>query len=157
MSERRWVRTIIVGIVIGNLIVLINFFMIPRMQFFLGHEELTRSQFMETAGSLDMPNQLAKTYQVVNRIGELTPKDARIFMPPGDRLQGSFRSAAIQVLYPRKIIFGEDENFASKLKEDFKDEAVFFVFSPDWRPEYCKEPSRIQLTDFGFGMCRVVR
>ena len=113
MSDGRWVRTIIAGIVAGNLIMLFIFFLIPRTQFLLAHKDLTRNQLMETKGSLDMPNQLWRTNKVVNRIGELTPKGATVFMPPGDRLQGSFRSAAIQVLYPRKIFFGGDENFAS--------------------------------------------
>ena len=62
----------------------------------------------------NMPNQLARTYQVVNRIKGLTPLKARVFMPPGDRMEGSFRSAAIQILYPREIFFAEDENFASR-------------------------------------------
>ena len=156
MSDGKWVRKIIAGIVIGNFIVLVNFFLVPRIQFLLAHESLTVNQRMETTGSRDMPNQLARTYQVVHRIQELTPKDARIFMPPGDRLEGSFRSAVIQILYPRKIIFGEDENFASELKEVFKEGTSFFVYSPDWRPEFCAESSRIELTDFGFGMCRRV-
>jgi len=157
MSDGRWVRTIIAGIVAGNLIMLFIFFLIPRTQFLLAHKDLTRNQLMETKGSLDMPNQLWRTYKVVNRIGELTPKVATIFMPPGDRLQGSFRSAAIQILYPRKIFFGGDENFASGLKATKKTEAVYFVYSPRWQPDFCAEPSRIELTEFGFGMCRRVQ
>lgn len=157
MSDGRWVRTIVVGVVIGNLIVLSTYFMTPRMQFLLAHESLTVNQRMETTGSSDMPNQRTRTYQVANRIQELTPEGARIFMPPGDRLEGSFRSAAIQVLYPREMFFGEDENFASELQEGFKGETSFFVYSPDWRPDFCAQSSRIELTDFGFGMCRLVR
>ena len=156
MSDGKWVRKIIAGIVVGNLIVLVIFFLLPRMQFLLAHKNLTRNQLLETTGSRDMPNQLARTYQVVNRIKEMTPKDARVYMPSGDRLEGSFRSAAIQVLYPRKIFFGEDENFASRLEDDFKDDASYFVYSPDWRPEFCAESSRIELTDFGFGVCQRV-
>jgi hypothetical protein len=157
MSNGRWVRTIIVGIVIGNFIVLVNFFLVPRIQFLLANKNLTVNQRMETIGSRDMPNQRTRTYEVAHRIQELTPESARIFMPPGDRLEGSFRSAAIQILYPRKLFFGADENFASELKEGFKDEASYFVYSPDWQPEFCKELSRIELTDFGFGMCRLAR
>jgi hypothetical protein len=156
MSDGKWVRKIIAGIVIGNLIVLVIFFLLPRGQFILAHKNLTRNQLMETAGSSDMPNQLARTYQLVNRIKEMTSLKARVFMPPGDRLEGSFRSAVIQILYPREIFFGEDENFASRLEDDFKDETSYFVYSPDWRPEFCAESSRIELTDFGFGMCRRV-
>ncbi len=157
MSDGRWVRIIIAGIVIGNFIVLVNFFLAPRMQFLLANKSLPVNQRMETAGSSDMPNQRIRTYRVANRIQELTPEGARIFMPPGDRPEGSFRSAAIQVLYPREMFFGEDENFASELKEGFKGEASFFVYSPDWRPDFCAEPFRIELTDFRFGMCRLVR
>jgi len=157
MSDSRWVRKIIAGIVIGNLIVLVIFFLFPRMQFLLANKSLPVNQRMETAGSSDMPNQRIRTYQVVNRVKELTPLQATIFMPPGYRLEGSFRSVTIQVLYPREIFFGEDENFASELKEGFKREASFFVYSPDWRPDFCAQPSRIELTDFGFGMCRLVR
>lgn len=157
VSEGRWAQTLIGGIVIGNLVVIVVFFLTPRMQFFLDHEGLSRSQLLETAGSRDMPNQLKKTYKVANGIRELTPLTATIFMPPGDRLQGSFRSAATQILYPRKLIFGEDENFEKKLKEGIESETSYFVFSPDWKPEFCKEPSRIVLTDSGFGMCRVDR
>jgi hypothetical protein len=156
MSDGKWVRRIIAGIVIGNLIVLIIFFLLPRGQFLLAQKNLTRNQLMETTGSGDMPNQLARTYQVVNRIKELTPEGATIFMPPGDRLEGSFRSAAIQILYPREIFFGEDENFVSRLEDDFKDKTAFFIYSPEWKPEFCTESSRIELTDFGFGMCRRV-
>ena len=53
-------------------------------------------------------------------------------------------------MYPRRIFFGEDENFKDKLKERVK--SAFFVYSPDWQPEFCEEPSRIELSDFGFGM-----
>ena len=62
MSDGKWVRKIIAGIVIGNLIVLVIFFLLPRGQFLLAHKSLTRNQRMETAGSRDMPNQLARTY-----------------------------------------------------------------------------------------------
>jgi len=156
MSDGWWVRTIVVGIVVGNLIVLAKFFMIPRMQFFLAHEDLTVNQLMETTGPRDMPNPLRQTYRVVNRIQELTPINATVFMPPADRMKGSFRSAATQILYPRKIIFGEDKNFEKKLQAAKEAEAAYFVYSPDWRPEFCDGPSRIGLTDSGFGMCRVL-
>ncbi len=156
MRDGRWVRTIVAGIVIGNLIVLAKFFMVPRMQFFPAHTGLTR-QLTETPGPQDMPNQLGKTYAVANRIQELTPIEATVFVPPGDRLDGSFRSAVTQVLYPRKIIFGENENFKGELKKGFKNEAAYFVYSPEWQPDFCEEPSRVELTNFGFGMCRLAR
>jgi len=155
MIDGRWVRKIIVGIVIGNLIILATFFLFPRMQFLLAHRDLTPSQLMETAGSRDMPNQLARTYVVVNRIAELTPVSATIFMPLGDRMQGSFRSVAIQVLYPRKLFFGEDENFERELTASEKFDTAYFIYSPKWQPEFCKRSSRMELTDFGFGMCRL--
>jgi hypothetical protein len=156
MSDQRWVRTIVMGIVLGNLVVLAKFFLIPRMQFFPVQPGLTK-QLMETTGPSDMPNQLGQTYRVVNRIKELIPMNATVFMPPGDRLEGSFRSATTQFLYPRKLFFGESENFERELKEAKNAEAVYFVYSPDWRPDFCEEPSRIELTDSGFGMCRLAR
>lgn len=152
MSDGRWVRTIILGIVVGNLIVLANFFMVPRLQFFSAHTGLTK-QLMETTGSRDMPNQLSQTYQVVHRVRELTPEDATVFMPPGDRMEGSFRSATIQTLYPRKLFFGGDENFELELKEAGKNKASYFVYSPEWKSKFCKQSSRVELTHFGFGMC----
>jgi len=155
MSERRWLQKIIAAIVIGNLAILTMVFLVPRAQFLLAQPRLAPHQMMETVGSPDMPNQFSRTYKVVNRIRDLTSVDATVFMPPGDRLQGSFRSAAIQVLYPRKIFFGEDENFERELKEAEKFKVSYFVYSSDWQPEYCEEPSRIELTDFGFGMCRL--
>ena len=102
-----------------------------------------------------MPNALAGTYKVVNRIQELTPEDATLFMPPGDRIEGSFRSATIQILYPRKIFFGRDENFTTKLKEAGKFKASYLVYSSAWKTEFCPELDRIKLTDSGFGMCRL--
>ena len=155
MSDHRWVRKIISGIVIGNLFVLTAFFLLPRMQFLLAHINLTSDQIMETTGSRDMPNQLSKTYAVVHRIRELTPVSARVFMPPGDRMNGSFRSAVIQVLYPRKIIFGDDTKFDEELNDAEKFKTIYFVFSPQWKPEFCQEVSIIKLTDFGFGMCKL--
>lgn len=155
MSDGRWVRTIVMGIIMGNLLILFIFFLAPRMQFLLAHSDLPSNQLMETAGSPDMPNQRTRTYRVVNRIEELTPEDATVFMPPGDRLEGSFRSAAIQVLYPRKIFFGEDENYEAALKGAEKFKASYFVYSPEWKSDFCKKSSRIELTDYGFGMCRL--
>ncbi len=152
MSDGRWVQKIPAGIVIGNLVILTLVFLVPRAQFILEYKDLTGNQLMETAGSADIPNQLSRTYRVVHRIRDLTPVDATIFMPPGNRMEGSFRSVAIQVLYPRRILFGEDENFADELKERVK--SAYFVYSPDWQPEFCEEP-RIELTDFGFGMCQI--
>jgi hypothetical protein len=155
MSDGRWVQKILAGIVIGNLVILTLVFLVPRAQFILEHKNLTGNQLMETSGPPDMPNQLSLTYKVAHRIRELSPEDATVFMPPGDRLAGSFRSASIQVLYPRRIHFGKDENFASELKEAKKTDASYFVYSPDWRPEFCKEIPHIELTGFGFGMCRI--
>jgi hypothetical protein len=149
------VRTIVMGIVMGNLLILFIFFLAPRMQFLLAYRDLTSHQLMETAGSSDMPNQRTRTYRVVSRIEELTPEDATVFMPPGDLLEGSFRSAAIQVLYPRKIIFGENENYEAALKGAEKFKVSYFVYSPEWKSDFCEESSRIELTDLGFGMCRI--
>lgn len=156
MGDEGWVQKIIAGIVIGNLIILSIFFLGPRMQFLLAHKGFTSNQLMETPGSSDMPNQRTETYVVANRIRELTPLEATIFMPPGNRPEGSFRSAATQILYPRIIFFGDNENFERVLKEAKKAEASYFVFSPDWQPEFCAESSRIELTKSGFGMCRLV-
>jgi len=153
MSERRWLQKVVAAIVIGNLTILTMVFLVPRAQFLVAQPSLAPHQMMETAGSPDMPNQFSRTYKVVNRIRDLTSVDATVFMPPGDRLKGSFRSAAIQILYPRRIFFGEDKNFEDKLKEGVK--SAYFVYSPDWQPDFCTEPSRIELTDFGFGICRL--
>ncbi len=153
MSEGRWLQKIIAVIVIGNLAILTMVFLVPRAQFLLMQPSLASHQLMETAGSPDMPNQFSRTYKVVNRIRDLTPASASVFMPQGDRLEGSFRSATIQILYPRRVFFGDDENFSDKLKQRLK--PAYFVFSADWQPEFCKEPSRIELSDFGFGMCRL--
>lgn len=155
MSDGRWVQKILAVIVTGNLVILTLVFLVPRVQFILAHEDLSGNQLMETSGSPDMPNQLSKTYEVVHRIRELTPEAATVFMPPGDRLAGSFRSASIQVLYPRKILFGEDEHFGNGLEDAEKIEASYFVYSPDWQPEFCKEFPSIELIGFGFGMCRI--
>lgn len=155
MSDGRWVRKIIAAVAVGNLIVLSIFFLIPRMQFLLAHVGLASSRIMETIGSRDMPNQLSKTYEVVRRIQELTPASATLFMPPGDRVNGSFRSAAIQILYPRKIIFGDDENFTKELKAGKKLKMSYFVYSPQWKLEYCRGETRVELTKFGFGMCEL--
>ena len=155
MRDGRWAPKTIAGIVIGNLILLFIFFLMPRMQFLLGHRGLTPSQLMETAGSSDIPNQLTGTYAVVHRVRELTPVSATVFMPPGDRMQGSFRSATIQVLYPRKVFFGEDNNFEGELMKAEQSEDSYFVYSQEWKPGFCGQRSRIELTDFGFGMCRL--
>ncbi len=155
MSEGHWLQKIIAAIVIGNLAILTMVFLVPRAKFLLAQPSLAPHQMMETAGSPDMPNQFSWTYKVVNRIRDLTPVSATVFMPPGDRLAGSFRSATIQILYPRKIFFGEDGNFEEELKVAEKLNVSYFVYSPEWKPEFCKKSSRIELTDFGFGMCRL--
>jgi len=153
MNEGHGVQKIIFAIVAGNLVILTMVFLAPRAQFLLAQPSLALHSLMETAGSPDMPNQFSRTYKVVHRIRDLTPASATVFMPPGDRLEGSFRSVTIQILFPRKVFFGEDENFEEHLKESVK--SAYFVYSSDWQPEYCNEPSRIKLTDFGFGMCRI--
>ncbi|GJL79448.1 MAG: hypothetical protein NPINA01_24370 [Nitrospinaceae bacterium] len=155
MSDGRSVRILIAAIMIANLIVLSTTFLFPRAQFFLANIGLLQNQRMETAGSSDMPNQLSRTYAVVNRIREQTPEGATVFMPPGDRVNGSFRSATIQVLYPRKLFFGEDKNFANELQNARKFKASYLVYSPEWKPEFCPELERIKLTDSGFGMCEI--
>jgi len=126
MSERRWLQKVVAAIVIGNLTILTMVFLVPRAQFLVAQPSLAPHQMMETAGSPDMPNQFSRTYKVVNRIRDLTPVSGTVFMPPGDGLEGSFRSAAIQVLYPRKIFFGEDENFEKELKEAEKFKVFYF-------------------------------
>lgn len=153
MSENRWLKKIVIAIGVGNLAILTMVFLVPRAQFLLAQPSLDPNQIMETAGSPDMPNQFSRTYKVVHRIRDLTPASATVFMPPGDRLEGSFRSVTIQVLFPRKVFFGKDENFEKHLTEAVK--SAYFVYSSDWQPKFCEATSRIKLTDFGFGMCRL--
>lgn len=154
-TGRAWIGKAVSAIVAGNLVILCTVFIAPRAQFILSHGNLSPVQIRETAGSADMPNPLSGTYQVVDRIRRLTPEDATVFMPPGNRLQGSFRSAVIQVLYPRTIIFGDDGDFANLLKTASGGNFVFFVYGRDWQADFCGERRRLELSDFGFGMCRL--
>ncbi len=154
VTNRPWIAKSVYGIIAGNLVVLSIVFIFPRVQFFLSHSNLTHVQLSETRGSGDMPNQFSKTYAVANRLRQLTPEDATLFMPPGDRQEGSFRSAVIQVLYPRRIVFGDDVGFENKLNAS-QVKPTYTVFSAEWHPEFCGERPRIPLNDSGFGMCRL--
>jgi len=115
MVKRNWVENAIFGIIVFNVFVLVYVFLIPRAQFIIGHWELGPEALMETSGSMDIPNQYSKTYKVVNQIRRVTKEDAIILMPTDNWEFGSNRSVVIQRLYPRKVYFWGDENFA-----DFK-------------------------------------
>lgn len=133
-----------------NLATLLVLFIFPRFQFMRAHSGWTFSQLQETPGPRDMPNQFHLTYRVANRVRELTPESATVFLPPGDR-PGSFRSAAVQVLFPRRVYSGATDEFDEHLRQARAQ--AYFVFAPDWHPQSCPDHKRVMLNDSGFGLC----
>lgn len=138
-----------------NVLILILVFLGPKWYFISQNSKLSMEKRMETRGSFDMPNQYSETYIVVHNIRRHTLNNAMIFMPPGDRKKGSFRSAATQRLFPREIAFGDDKDFDSLLNSKWGARSVFFVFSNQWKPEICAGKAVIGLGVPGFGMCRI--
>lgn len=143
------------GIAALNLCVLLVIFIYPRARFIAAHWKETPRMWKESPGSWDMPNQFAETYRVAHRVRDLTLGNATVLLPPGDRLEGSFRSAAVQVLYPRRIVFGGEEAFGKLLKAGRRIPHLYFVYGPKWHSEVCGEKPRARLNDAGWGMCRL--
>jgi hypothetical protein len=149
------IKTFLYSIAGLNILVLFLVFLGPKWYFASQTTNLSLEQKSETDGSFDMPNQYKGTYIVANQIRKHTRDNAMIFMPPGNRKDGSFRSATTQRLFPREIAFGDDKNFTELLNSQWGTRPTYFVFSNQWHPQYCAGKTVIPLGLPGFGMCPV--
>jgi len=146
----------IVSIVVLNLVVLIVVFVTPRTRFVMASFGLAPEQIMETRGSGDMPNMFGRTYEIANRVHDLTGEGAEIFLPPGDREAEFSRAAAIQRLFPRTLHFGDDPDYDIQLESAGSgNRSFYFVSSEEWHPGFCEGKQRMEINLPHFGLCRV--
>jgi len=127
MSKKKWVQSVIWGVVFLNFVVIVRVFIIPRTNFITSHFQEHRDALRESSGPLDMPNQYAHTS----------------------------RSAVIQTLYPRKVYFSGDEGFDKKLSQAFQLKEAYVVFNEPWGKGLCKKRPVKYLGEQGFGICRI--
>lgn len=150
MIDSRKIRYVLYAVPALNLLALAVFFIVPRVQFMALHAHLTPAEVMETRGVPDMPNLHPDAYRMFNRIRESTDESAEIFFPP---LNGAHRSIPMQMLYPRKIFWGDFPGYQEHLGAHARDS--YFVTYPGWHPEQCSGKPLIKLNDSGYSMCRL--
>ncbi len=153
MSKNAQVRCFLYAVAGLNLLVLVMVFVIPRVQFMIAHRDLTAEQLLETRGAWDMPNVSHASYEVLNRIKNLTEDSATIFLPPSENHE--HRSPAIKVLYPREIFWGATDEFNSRFVEAPGENPAYLVVKPGWNPHWCKGRPDVELGLKDYKMCRL--
>ena len=155
MSKKKWVQSVIWGVVFLNLVVIIQVFLISRTHFIIGHFQERRDALRESSGPMDMPNQYVHTYRIMKQVREMASEESLLLLPPDDWEFGSPRSAVIQTLYPRKVYFSGDEGFDKKLSQAFQLKEAYVVFNEPWGKGLCKKRPVKYLGEQGFGICRI--
>ena len=145
-------RKFIYLLVAMNLLVLMAIFILPRIQFMLENSEKEFSQIQQTQGSKDLPNQISLSYQIAHRVDQQIPITAAVFLPPKEH-PGAFRSAMVQVLFPRRLFSADMEDFDENFNNLQPFPQAYLVFSPDWQADFCPLEKRVQLNDLGWGLC----
>jgi hypothetical protein len=154
MIAREHTQKFIYLLVVMNLVVLLVVFILPRIQFMLENSEKDFSQIQETQGTRDLPNQFYLSYRIANQVDRMIPKTAAVFLPPKE-YPGAFRSAMVQVLFPRRVFSADMEDFADNFKNLQPFPQAYLVFSPDWHADFCLQETRIALNDLGWGLCKL--
>ncbi len=155
MSKKKWVQSVIWGVVFLNFVVIVRVFIIPRTHFITSHFQEHRDALRESSGPLDMPNQYVHTYQMMNQVREIADENSVLLLPTDDWEFGSPRSAVIQTLYPRKVYFLGDQGFDKKLSQAFHLKEAYVVFNEQWGKGLCKKWPVKYLGEQGFGICRI--
>ncbi len=155
MSNKKWVQSVIWGVVFLNLVVIIRVFIIPRTHFITSHFEKSRDALRESSGPIDMPNQYVHTYQMMNQVREIADENSVLLLPTDDWEFGSPRSAVIQTLYPRKVYFFGDQGFDKILFHAFNLKEAYVVFNEQWGKGLCKNRPVKLLGEKRFGICRI--
>ncbi len=105
-------------------------------------------------GRNDMPNQFAGVYRQYVKIREWVPEDAHVFVPPKETAAGSVRAPVMQVLYPRRVHFGDDVDFRSQLERAAaRAETFYFVYAAGWHSALCAEDALFRDARSGWGVC----
>ena len=156
MINRTWVENMIGLIIVLNISVLAYMFLIPRVQFMAVNWNLGPEALMETRLAKDTPKQYSGAYKFANHIRKITGDTSIILMPGNDWKFGSNRSVVIQRLYPRQIYFFGDQGFESRMRNliDQRKE-IFVVFNENWGRRLCKAKRVQNISDPGFGICRI--
>ena len=155
MNNRTWVENIIWSVIALNFFVLMNMFLIPRLQFMASHWGMKSEALMETSGASDTPNQYIKTYKVANQIRKSVENDSIVLMPSATQEFVLNRSVLIQRLYPRKIYFYGDKDFDDLvLSLANQKKVIYLMFNESWGKRFCKEEPVEPLGNSGFRMCR---
>ena len=154
MNNRKWVESIILGIIVLNILVLAFVFLIPRVQFMADHWGWKAEALMESSGARDTPNQYSKTYRMVNHIQKVLLENSIILMPPDNWEFGSSRSVVIQRLYPNKVYFAGDKDFSLQIKIIDIEKPVYGVAFPNDGADLCFEKEIRSLGETGFVMCK---
>ena len=152
MIAREHTQKFIYLLVTMNLLVLMAVFILPRIQFMQDHREKEFSQIQETPGARDLPNQYYLSYKIAHRVDREIPKTAAVFLPPKEH-PGAFRSAMVQVLFPRRVFSADMEDFDENFNNLKPFPEAYLVFSPDWQTDFCPQEKRVEFNDLGWGLC----
>ena len=156
MINRTWVENMIWLIIVLNIFVLADVFLIPRIQYMVVNWNLDSEALMENWGAKDTPNQYSGAYRIANQIKKMTKDTSIILMPRDDWEFGSNRSVLIQRLYPRKVYFFGDSGFEDRMRNLItQKKEAFVVFNKDWGKPLCETKRVRTLNSPGFGICQI--
>ncbi len=152
MIAREHTQKFIYLLVTMNLVVLLVVFILPRIHLMLENHDKDFSQIQETQVAKDLPNQFYLSYQIANRIDWGIPKTAAVFLPPME-FPGAFRSAMVQVLFPRRVFSADMEDFDENFNNLQSFPEAYLLYSPDWQADFCPLEKQIPLNHLGWGLC----
>ena len=155
MNNRKWIESIISGIIVLNILVLSFVFLIPRVQFMADHWGWKVEALIESSGAKDTPNQYSKTYKIANQLRKIAIEDAKVYMPT-DKWEFEFnKSVVIQRLYPRKVYFSKVSEADNVFSDVSKTSNSYIVFNEGWGQDLCVMQSVKYLKTTTIGICRV--
>tara|TARA_Y100001960_G_scaffold83513_2_gene89221 strand:+ start:302 stop:781 length:480 start_codon:yes stop_codon:yes gene_type:complete len=153
MIKGNWVVSTIFGIIVLNIFILVDIFIIPRSQYIIDHWKWQSEDLMETSGPMDMPNQYPMTYKVANEIRNVTEENTIILMPTDNWEFGSNRSVVIQRLYPRKVYFLGDNELLGDNQNLDSNKLAYAVELKENSAELCFNKDAKSLGNTGFVIC----
>jgi len=139
-------------IIIGNLLVLSSYFLLPRINFLIKNKDLSHRQIRLLTGPSDNPNMYKSTYEIAYKIKDATNDGSVIFLPTSsDTLH---TGPTYQILYPRELIWGDRIGLKFRIKKYNKNPNVYVVINPEWPNDLCFKEIAL-LNNNGWKICTV--
>ena len=153
--ESRRVRRFFLWVAGLNLVTLGLVFLLPRLVFILQHADMSREEFLTTAGTWDLPNPYASSFELAYVLRSATPESAVLYLPPSGG-RHTHPAALYRVLLPRRVLFGVSPEEGPQIENTRDARPRWLVAGPDWQARGCAgRITRPLLPETGLVLCRL--